>query len=145
VCLYLPSQPLALVLYAPPRALECIIDREIRVCMTFVSRRCAADIDLSPLRQGQPDIDLVQAASVMMFGWRLDGDATGGDTAKSLLKAREMFEHAVAEQFVRIHSLEIDMHGAFHVQTPMMTTAGGPTEAEKRLPLGEIFHRRELV
>jgi hypothetical protein len=56
-----------------------------------------------------------------------------------------MFEHAVAEQFVRVHSLEIDMRGAFHVQTPMMTTAGGPTEADERLPLGEIFHRRELV
>jgi hypothetical protein len=128
----------------PPRALECIIDSEIRVRMALVRGRGAADVDLSPLRQRQTNIDLIKAARAMMFAWRLDDDATGGDAPKSLLKPCNMFEHAVAEQLARVHSLEIDMHGDFHIQTPMTATAGGPTDAGERLPVNETFQRRDL-
>jgi hypothetical protein len=124
--------------------LECVIDGEIQVCMTLVRRRRTADIDLSPLRQGQTDVDLIKAAPVMMLAWRLKGDTTGCNAPKSLLQPRDMFEYAVAEQFARVHSLEIDMHGAFHIQTPTMANAGGRSDAGERLPLNDIFLPRNL-
>jgi hypothetical protein len=67
----------------------------------------------------------------MMLAWRLNGDATGGNAPKSLLQPGDMFDHAVAEQLARVHSLEIDMYGAFHILTPMTPTEG-PTDAGER-------------
>ena len=74
-----------------------------------------------------------------MLAWRLNGDTTGGNAPKSLLQPCDMFEHAVAEQLTRVHSLEIDMHGAFHIQTPIMATAGSQNDAGEWLPVNEIF------
>jgi hypothetical protein len=79
----------------------------------------------------------------MMLAWRLNGDTTGSNAPKSLLQPCDMFNHAVAEQPTRVHSLEIDMHGAFHIQTPMTATEG-PTDAGERLPMNEIFQHRDL-
>ena len=56
-----------------------------------------------------------QASLVVMVTWRLEHHPAGGDPAEALLELDEVLDDFAADVRVRVHALEIDLYGGFHV------------------------------
>jgi hypothetical protein len=67
-----------LILQAPPRALERVVNREVEVEKALARCRRPCDRDFPPVRQRHMDVDLVVAARPVMGARCLHHDAKGG-------------------------------------------------------------------
>lgn len=103
-----------LVLQAPPRPLEGVVEREWQVALTFVRRGGARNINLAAVRQHKPNIHFVRAADDMMSTRIFEHNATGGDTTASLLQFGDVLFNCISECARRIESLKIDLDGRLH-------------------------------
>src|SRR5271166_1827694 len=98
-----------LILQAPPRALERVVNREVEAEKALVRCRRPRDRDFPPVRQCHMYVDLVVAARPVMGARRLHHDAKGGDAPVALFDVRDAFENARLRFGDRLHPLEVDL------------------------------------
>src|SRR5271163_2766741 len=123
-----------LILQAPPRALERVVNREVEVEKALVRCRSPCDRDFPPVRQRHMDVDLVVAARPVMGARCLNRDAKGGYAPVALLDVRDAFENARPRFGDRLHPMEVDLRRRFHQQLH----SGDPAPARPQAASGGL-------
>jgi len=90
-------QPAYPILQLSACALESIVYCKVNVRMTFIKMWRLSDIDLLPVGQGEPDMDLVETSGAVMLPRRFEHDATAGDPPEAILKTRDVFKDRRAQ------------------------------------------------
>jgi hypothetical protein len=107
-------QPTDLILELSARPLECIVESKMNVRMPLIQTWRTPDIDLLPVRERQADVDLVEAASAVVFARCLHHHSAGGYAPEAILEAGNVLGNNCAQALARLHSLEVDLDGALH-------------------------------
>lgn len=102
-----------MILQAPPRPLERIVDGEIHICIAVVLLRRARNVDLPTIWQGESDVDLVKS-SVMVAARCLKDDAASGNASTSLLDVRDVSSDGLTKPLNWLHTLKINLKRRFH-------------------------------
>jgi hypothetical protein len=103
-----------LILQPPTGSFERIIDRKWQIGMAFVGFGGARNVDFPAIRQGKPDVHLVQSAGQVMAAWALEDDATGRQATKSLLEIGDMLFNRSASVRICIDALKVNVYGRLH-------------------------------
>src|SRR5215467_5403819 len=111
-------QPTDLILELSARPLECIVESKMNVRMPLIQTWRTPDVDLLPVRERQTDVDLVEAASAVVFARCLHHHPAGGYAPEAILEAGNVLGNHCAQGLARLHSLEVDLDGALHADRP---------------------------
>jgi hypothetical protein len=90
VLFHVALQTADLILQPPAGAFERIIDRKWQIGMAFICFRSARNVNLPAIRQGKPDVHLVQPTGQVMAPRAFEDDATGRQATESLLEIGDM-------------------------------------------------------
>lgn len=110
---------------------EGVIKRADRIGEAFVIVTQAAHIDFASIRQGEADMNFVQAAGAMMTARRRDNDAAGRYPPKALFQLGDLVMDPGAQSFARLRALKINLNGSLHgcEESRLRAKAGNPQPA----------------
>jgi hypothetical protein len=107
-----PAYPILQLSTCPP---EGVVNGKAKICVTFVRKRCSADINRAAIRQSESDIDLMESALVVMGTGALEHHAASGYARETLFKFLNMRSDHAVDFRIRIDSLKINFYRRLHV------------------------------
>jgi len=107
-------QPTDLILELSARPLECIVESKMNVRMPLVQTWRTPDTDLLSVRERHADVDLVEAASAVVFARCLHHHPADDYASEAIREACNVVGNNCAQGLTRLHSLEVDLDGALH-------------------------------
>jgi hypothetical protein len=116
--LHLPLHSARVILQAPTRPHESIIESESNVGIPLIRLRRSRDIDLPPIRERETNIDLVEAAGAVMAAGSSQHDPAGGHATIALFEVGDTPGNIIPDFRLSGHPLKIDFDWRLHAVAP---------------------------